>query len=59
MTKFSATSVPPQTCVPFRCMLAIHGHVPADATEPPPIREFKEALPQTAATQGSMEKRGH
>lgn len=50
MTKFSATSVPPQICVPFLCRLAIHGHVPADTTElPPPTTEVNEALPHTTA----------
>lgn len=47
-TESSDTSVPPQTCCPSFCKLAIHGHSPSVATElPPTMREFSGARPQT------------
>lgn len=49
-TESSATRVPPHTWLPFLCRLAIHGQIPAVATElPPRIREFSGAWPQTTA----------
>lgn len=46
-TKFSDTSVPPHTCWPFCCKLAIHGQSPADATEAP----FKSEEPSGVCPQ--------
>lgn len=44
-TMSAATRVPPQTCVPFFCKLAIHGHTPADCTNSLLLWEFSGALP--------------